>query len=238
MTKPIYYYDDICMNALTSYCLVKCAGIEDQVDFKYVSLLKGEQLATDYIAKFPLHHLPGLEVSEGEHFDESATILRYFGNTFPECEKFYPKDPVVRAQIERAMDWRNTEYMPALTSATYGALWGVPFPMFTNPEVVKGAVGMTKAALEYLANHLLKGRKFIAGDNVSLAEFHIIPSIATIRPFDGTSREIPIPERVEQWIKDFYEEFPLVLETQQKVQIPVMTQFHDKFLKELPKEEE
>ena len=239
-SKPIYHYDEVCMNALTGHTFILASGLDkDKVELRNVSLLKGDQFKPDYIQKFPLHHIPSIIVNENTDdeicFDESGTILRYLANAFPEeCDIFYPSDPAKRAIIERAMDWRQSEYMPALTSTTYGALWGLPGPLYNDPDVIKTAVTKVNESLEYLANHLLKNRKFIAGDDVSLAEFHIITTLAIIRPFAGTSREMKIPARVEQWMSDFYEAYPMVLETQSKVQIPHMKNMHPVFLEKMP----
>lgn len=235
-SKPILYNDPVCMNGNVTWSLVTASGLEDKIEIRNISLMNGEQNSPEYLAKFPAHHVPALEHGHDLRIDESGAICRYIANIFPEARAFYPEDPKMRAIIDRAMDWRNTTFHPPLTRATYNLLWGFKEAQFAMEEVRDAGVKETEDALEYLGSHLLGERKFIAGDKVSLADFHIVTAFPPIRAFDGTSKQIKIPNRVQRWVEDVYEACPSVLANAQKVQMPVMLQMNKKFLEEFPLE--
>ena len=124
--KIVYHYDEVCMNSLTGHTFILAAGLQDKIELRKVALLKGDQFAPNYVEKFPLHHIPSVIVNESTDeeicFDESATILRYLSNKFPnEAGKFYAtKSPEQRALIERAMDWRAIKRIIGIIGAKDG----------------------------------------------------------------------------------------------------------------------
>ena len=43
-------------------------------------------------------------------YDESCSILRYLSQRFPKANKYYPKDPDERYQIEQILDFYTSEF--------------------------------------------------------------------------------------------------------------------------------
>ena len=53
-----------------------------------------------------------VEVADGVAIWESATVMRYLCNATENGDKLYPSDPLKRAQIDLALDWRQTAMYP------------------------------------------------------------------------------------------------------------------------------
>jgi glutathione S-transferase len=53
-----------------------------------------------------------VEIADGMAIWESATVMRYLCNISENGDKLYPTDPLKRAQIDLALDWRQTSLYP------------------------------------------------------------------------------------------------------------------------------
>jgi glutathione S-transferase len=72
----------------------------------------GKTRTPEFLAMNPCHCAPTVEVAEGQVIWESCTVMRYLCNIAENGEKLYPKDPFKRAQVDLALDWRQTSYYP------------------------------------------------------------------------------------------------------------------------------
>lgn len=118
---------------------------------------------------------------------ESNTILRYLCNRTDDAT-LYPADPALRSQVERWMDWLLASINPL-----YMAL----FKESKKPEGERDAQalavnGAELAALLEILDGALKGRQWLAGDAISLAEISLGPIVQRCLGFP-----IELPELAE-----------------------------------------
>lgn len=117
---------------------------------------------------------------------ESNTILRYVCNKLPGGSPLYPADPVARTEVERWMDWQL-----ASLNAPYLAV----FREAKKKEEERGAsfaadVKELSAQLEILEKGTV-GRPWLAGANLSLADFCLGPVIDRALGFPVTLPSLP-----------------------------------------------
>jgi glutathione S-transferase len=68
----------------------------------------------------PCHCAPTIEFDDGTGIWESNAGMRFLCVTAGEKgEKLYPKDPIIRAKIDIAMDWRQISVYPCIPSIGY-----------------------------------------------------------------------------------------------------------------------
>ncbi len=105
------------------YRAVKIFCVLNNIPFKdrHLRIFRGEMYREEYQKINPLALIPAIN-DDGFLLSESPTILRYLATTRQVPEKWYPKDPKKRAEIDRYLDWHPSnirlcaKYMQALTS--------------------------------------------------------------------------------------------------------------------------
>jgi glutathione S-transferase len=146
------------------------------LDHSLVRLHKGEHRQPDYLAINPMGKVPAL--CDGDlMLWESNAICLYLADRAGDTP-FYPANPKVRADIARWLFWE-------------AGTWGQVIEVFTHENVRKpmlgiGAPDLARVAaaeeqlkpLLQLLNDQLANRKFLAGDNVTLADF-VVAGAAT-----------------------------------------------------------
>ena len=124
-----------------------------------------------FIALNPNKHIPVLQ--EGDFtLWESNAILRYLAATVPGAAVLYPADPRARANIDRWLDWQQTELAESL-----GRLfqWTARTPAhLREPSLVARALTAATAHLEILEAALGEDGG-LTGPALSLADFAIGP---------------------------------------------------------------
>ena len=159
----------------------------------YVSLIKGEhQTNPELRAANPNCKLPTLK--DGSFcLYESGTILRYICSSRQLPDHWYPKDTKKRALVDQYLDWHHS------LRTGYFLLRYVLKKPATDPAVVEGKENLMKA-FEILNEHTLRESKFIAGDEMSIAD---IQALNEITQFWMISKEVcrGYPN-LERWLGD------------------------------------
>ena len=173
-------------NARKTVAVVAHLGITD-VEHTLVRLHKGEHRQPDYLAINPMGKVPALRDGDLMLWESNA-ICQYLADHAGETP-FFPADPKMRADIARWLFWEVGTWSPVID-------------VFTNENVRKPMLGMgvadeTKLAgaeerfrpLADLLNDRLAGRRFLLGDDVTLADF-VVGGAATYMergkiPIDG-----------------------------------------------------
>jgi glutathione S-transferase len=143
-------------------------GVEQEV----VDLMKGAHLQEPYISVNPNGLVPVL-VDGDFKLTESSAILKYLADKFD--LPAYPKDLKLRAKVNEAMDWFNTNLY---RDFAYGVVYPQLFPHHKRPsdEIQSGTINwgkeLSKKWLKVLNEHIIgPDRKFLVGDQLTLADY-------------------------------------------------------------------
>ncbi len=138
-------------------------------EFVFCDLTKGVQKSPEFTALNPNQRMPVLE-GDGWSLWESNAIAQYLATLKP---GLLPMDEKARADVTRWMFWESSDWDPACATLIFerfvkGFFGGGP----ADPvEVEKGLTKFNRAAK--VLNAHLKGRKFVTGDQISVADFSL-----------------------------------------------------------------
>ncbi len=177
------------VNNLTARIFVRAAGL----DFEELDVW-GKTTTPEFLAKDPAHLTPMLEeagLPRGSLW-ESCAIMQYLCNKHG-LDRFYPADPGERAMIDSAMFYLIGTLYPLLARATYPALGFAQYP----GEVGTSAAGADMKAqaqrdaeaalaepLDAYRAFFLEGRRFIGGDQPSIADIRLAATLEFLRAID------------------------------------------------------
>jgi glutathione S-transferase len=187
------------VNNLTVRIFMRAAGL----DFEEVDVW-GKTTTPEYMAKYPAHLTPMLE-TEGlprGALGESCAIMQYLCNKHG-LTQFYPEDPGKRAMVDNAMFYLIGTFYPLLTRATYPTLG---FPQYPGEVATSEADDDMKAKaqqdaeasladpLEVFNTFFLDGKRFIGGDQPSIADMRLAATLEFLRSIDY---------QFPQWAEDY-----------------------------------
>jgi glutathione S-transferase len=142
---------------------------------RIVDLRKGEQKAPEYAALNPNMRMPTLK--EGDYvLWESNAICQYLAQKRPESG-LWPEDARARLDIARWQFWDNAHWDPACAVFAFEY---VAKPLLGMGEPDMAAVAKGTEAFHRVAKVLdgqLKGKKFVTGDTLTLADFALGPAM-------------------------------------------------------------
>lgn len=176
------------------------------LDLQLVDLLKGEQMKPDYLKLNPNHLTPALQDGDFVLW-ESEAIMQYLASQKP-GSALWPSDPKIRADISRWQCWQLGHWGPACGTLIYECL-AKPLLGLGDPdpaEIAKGTDGFNRFAA--ILNQHLKGKKWIAGGSVTLAEFSLGAPLTyaeaarfPMEPYGEIRRWYAGLEQLESWKK-------------------------------------
>jgi glutathione S-transferase len=177
------------VNNLTVRIFVRAAGL----DFEEVDVW-GKTTTPEFLGKYPAHLTPMLE-EEGlpkGALGESCAIMQYLCNKHG-LDRFYPTDPAERAMVDNAMFYLIGTFYPLLTRATYPTLG---FPQYPGEVGTSDADDEAKARaqqdaeaalaepLEVFHTFFVDGKRFIGGDEPSIADIRLAATLEFLRAID------------------------------------------------------
>jgi glutathione S-transferase len=177
------------VNNLTVRIFVRAAGL----DFEEVDVW-GKTTEPDFLKKYPAHLTPMLEedgLPKGA-LGESCAIMQYLCNKHG-LDRFYPTDPAERAMVDNAMFYLIGTFYPLLTRATYPTL---RFPQYPGEVGTSDADDEAKARaqkdaeaalaepLEVFHTFFMDGKRFIGGDEPSIADIRLAATLEFLRSID------------------------------------------------------
>jgi len=190
------------VNNLTARIFVRAADL----DFEEIDVW-GKTMDPEYLDKYAPHLTPTLEdpaLVRGA-LGESCAIMAYLSNKHG-LDQFYPTDPAERAHVDNAMFYLIGTLYPYLARATYPTLQfpqyaGEVGPSEARDELKAQAQQDAKAALADPLNayerHFLADRKFIGGEQPSIADIRMAASLEFLRSID-----YEFTPRMEQFMSD------------------------------------
>ncbi|HEY7841725.1 MAG TPA: glutathione S-transferase family protein [Gammaproteobacteria bacterium] len=167
-------------NSLRVTAVAYQAGIP--LEIVRVDLTKGEHMSPDFIRLNPNHKIPTL--ADGEFvLWESGAIMHYLAELKPRS-KLVPKDRHERMRMHQWMYWNGTNFQPQAQILIWErfvkGLFNLGAP--DQDQIRKGEEGFHRYA-KVLNDHL-RGRNFLVGDTVTLAD-HMIVSVFVPREQAG-----------------------------------------------------
>jgi glutathione S-transferase len=148
-----------------------CAEANIAYEPHVVDLMTGAHHQEPFISMNPTALVPFLE-DDGFVLTESSAILKYLAEKV--SSPAYPKDLKARARINESMDWFNTQHY---REWGYHLIYPQVFPHHKRePEAAQTATvewGKTKSEhwLKVLDSHALGKSKYLAGDQISIADY-------------------------------------------------------------------
>ena len=177
------------VNNLAARVLVRAAGLDfDELD------VWGKKSTPEFLAKDPADLTPLLEeegLPKGALW-ESCAIMQYLSNKHG-LDRFYPRDPGERAMVDSAMFYLIGTLYPLLARATYPRLGFGQYPgeVATSEADEKMKEKARADAEEALAMPLdvfntffLDGKRFIGGDQPSIADIRFAATLEFLRAID------------------------------------------------------
>jgi glutathione S-transferase len=177
------------VNNLTARIFVRAAGL----DFEEVDVW-GKKDEPDFVRKDPAQLTPLLEeegLPRGSLW-ESCAIMQYLCNKHG-LDRLYPTDPGERAMVDSAMFYLIGTLYPLVARATYPRLG---FPQYAGEAATSDADDEVKAKaqqdaagaiaqpLEAYREFFLAGRRFIGGDQPSIADIRLAATLEFLRAID------------------------------------------------------
>ena len=177
--------------------LLFCA--EERIEFEKVdiNLMVGEHLGETYRGINPCSLVPVLE--DGDfRLSESSAILKYLADKFE--SPAYPRELKGRAKIHEAMDWLNTSLYRVLGyNFIYPQLYAHHRrePEEVNLGTIRWGRERTGQYLELLDRHWLGHKRFLCGDELTLADYFGAPILAQLDLIHANLSEF---ENVRRWL--------------------------------------
>jgi glutathione S-transferase len=177
------------VNNLTVRIFVRAAGL----DFEELDVW-GKKGTPEFLAKDPANLTPLLEeqgLPRGSLW-ESCAIMQYLCNKH-DLDQFYPTAPGDRAMVDSAMFYLIGTLYPLLARATYPALGFGQYPgevatADVSDELKEQARKDAEAALErpldVYNTFFLEGKRFIGGDQPSIADMRFAATLEFLRAID------------------------------------------------------
>ena len=145
----------------------------------------------EYLARNPNALVPLLD-DDGWELWESNVIVRYLAARYGD-ERLYPRDLRARFDAERWMDWQQTTLNPAGRDAFVQLIRMAPGER--DQPLIDASVAATEPLWDLLESQL-SGRRFIAGDELTIADLPIACEMHRWRGLPLDRRALP---RLDAW---------------------------------------
>ncbi|XP_039268310.1 glutathione S-transferase theta-1-like [Styela clava] len=162
MSPTKYYYDLMSQPCRAIYIFLKCARIPFQSEV--VALRKGEHRTPDYLKLNPMGLVPVID-DNGFVLTESVAIMKYLADKYSADESLYPKDLQLRAKVDEYCAWQHLN-----TRMKSAKVFIAEVIMSTPSSDVGHLVDNMNKMLDQFENIFLKKKKFIAGDQLTIAD--------------------------------------------------------------------
>uniref|UniRef100_A0A336M4A3 glutathione transferase n=1 Tax=Culicoides sonorensis TaxID=179676 RepID=A0A336M4A3_CULSO len=171
MSKPIIYWHYFSAPCRGNWLCVQNLGID--VDFRLLNLVEKEQLKPEFLKINPMHCVPTLD-DDGYVIWESRAISTYLADSKTPDTPLYPKDSKKRGLIDARLYFDGT--------FLHMRMRGLIGPVIYQGEtkLKEANVEALREAYNYLEEFLSK-TQFVAGDNLTLADCHILSVISTMK---------------------------------------------------------
>jgi glutathione S-transferase len=160
--------------------LLVAAHLDVPLERIVVDLTKGEQRGAAHLARNPNGRLPVLD-DDGFVLWESRAIMQYLADKTP-GQTLLPTDPRGRADVTRWLSWCTAHMAPPeVTLVQENFVKALSGRGPADPVEVTRAEGLFAQNASILDAHLA-GRTWVAGDQLTLADFSLAAGLALAGP--------------------------------------------------------
>jgi glutathione S-transferase len=172
-----------------------------ELDLAYERIDAGMQFGRnhepDYLAMNPNARVPTM-VDGDFVLWESNSIMRYLCLAYGEGSPIYPREPRGRAAVDRWLDWTLSTVQP-VDRPVFWALVRTPPEQRDMAAIQKDAD--VEAPVWRIADHHLSTRRFLEGDDFTLADIAVGAYARRWLGFEGITK--PRFSNLERWFAQF-----------------------------------
>ncbi|KAH8296894.1 hypothetical protein KR044_000172, partial [Drosophila immigrans] len=160
----------------TRSCLLLLKALELPYDFVQVNLLAGEHMLPDFLQKNPQHTVPTLE-DDGACIWDSHAIMPYLVGKYAPTDALYPKDYCQRAIVDQRLHYDS------------GTMFNNTLRPMTRPVIFLGETVIEQSKIDAVAEvydlveTLLGDNDYVAGTDLSIADFSFVTTICSLMVF-------------------------------------------------------
>ena len=177
------------VNNLSVRIFIRAAGLEfEEID------VWGKKSTPEFLAKCPADLTPVVEITSLPNGSlwESCAIMQYLCNVHG-LDQFYPTDPGARAMVDSAMFYIVGTLYPLVARATYPTLGFPQYPGEVGSSQAdeglkataqKDAEAALALPLDAINTFFLAGKRFIGGDQVTIADIRLAASLEFLHSID------------------------------------------------------
>jgi glutathione S-transferase len=131
-----------------------------------VDTMKGETHTPDFLARFPMARIPGVEFPDGRRLAESNAIIRYLGHG----TALLPDDVFAQAKVDEWLFWEQYSHEPYVAVCRFHMV----YQGRAKKDRDAWRVERGEAALD-LMERSLAGRSWLTGDTMTIADIALLP---------------------------------------------------------------
>ncbi|CAG9761827.1 unnamed protein product [Ceutorhynchus assimilis] len=161
--------------ARASILTLRALGLKDKIQIINVNLVALDHLKPEYVEKNPLHTVPMLEDGNFILYDSHA-INAYLVNKYADNDALYPKDPQKRALVD-SMAHFDTGYLFARVGRINNAIF------MQDKSADFNQMKIELAEVYDLLELILQKRIFVAGEQLTIADFSIVATLSNAEVF-------------------------------------------------------
>ena len=135
-------------------------------DWVPIDTMKGETRTPDFLARFPMARIPGVEFADGRRLAESNAIIRYLG----QGTALLPDDGFAQAKVDEWLFWEQYSHEPYVAVCRFHMVYLGRAEEAREPWRVERG----EAALD-LMERSLAGRTWLAGETMTVADIALLP---------------------------------------------------------------
>jgi glutathione S-transferase len=169
-------------------------------EIKIINVYQGDGQKSDYLALNPFGKIPTL-VDGDFILWESNAILQYMAEALGDYH-LSSRDPKIRADISRWMFWESCHWQPTISTILANAVGHALVPHLVPPpsDHPDWDHPQFMVCAKYLNSHLQE-RQFLAGNELSIADFSIAGMMTYFRFGDFPFERFPYLSRWYEYIE-------------------------------------
>lgn len=149
---------------ISGNCL-KIKLVADHLGIPYtwvsVDILKGDSRTPEFLARFPVGQVPGVEFDDGRRLTQSNAVIRYLARG----SALLPDDAFLAAQVDQWLFWEQYSHEPAVAVCRFRMRFLGEAPEARDPA----RVSRGEAALDLMEGELA-GRDWFVGGGATIAD--------------------------------------------------------------------
>lgn len=170
---------------------------------KEINTVKGDQHSEQFQKINPQHTVPTLQDGDFIIWDSHA-INAYVVNQYAEDNPLYPRNPKKRAIIDQRLHFDSGVLFPKILNTTRG------IKQKTITSVTEDIVTSFEDAYDFVEK-FLKGNKYAAGDEITIADFSFVTSLTTMNVI------VPIDQQKYPFVNKYLESLKSQLKSYEEI---------------------